>query len=650
MNTRVLVSSLFVLAGCAGPTLTLDSGTDLPIALDDAGVLDGGTFESDAGAIDAGEDLDAGTTVDAGQPTPDAGPCGAVPVRPVCTAGGWCWKNPLPLATQLNDVWANGCSAWAAGVGGMLLERTSEGWAPRTSGTSETLNGFAAFAPDDAWLVGENGTLLHFDGRRWSVERSNTSSASYRAAYAPERGLVFIAGSDGLHRYQGGVLTTILAPLRTSFTGITGRDASTLRAVGEEYVPNVARNAVSWSFDGRTWASNNAGSMVRWNRVAHDGLDFYAAGKMNAHGPDWGFIGKLPWQLPLATHAASSEFLDLAARGPREFLTVGRSWGTATGMLRFDGSAYRSVIDAPNASFTAVDSSGGDFFVVGDQLGRVSEGAWKPESSGRRDTFSGVLPLANGDVWLSGGLRSRQGGPFVETGLPATPPRLTDLSGESPTDLWAIGDSNAVWHFDGTSWAPAPNGPTTRVTRLRATETGEVWAWSSASLWLFQAGVWTQLTLPGLNFDVTDVAPEPFGLVYVTGRFGNTYALFRGNGSRFSGQPLPASAASGLRLLRTPGGLELWAVTNQGEVIRRDANSGVWTTIALPVANTWVTDLVVSGSRVVVVGPAGLVLRWDGARFVEEDLGARVGFASAAIESNGTLWVVGSDGAVVSRP
>lgn len=649
MNVRVVASSLIFLSGCPGPLPAPDTGTP-HVASDDAGVIDGGLTELDAGETDAGQELDAGITVDAGQPARDAGPCGDVPVRPVCTAGGWCWKNPLPLATQLNDVWANGCAAWAAGLGGMLLERTPEGWTPRASGTMETLNGFAAFALDDAWLVGENGTILHFDGRRWSVERANTTSASYRAAYAPERGLVFIAASDGVHRYEGGVLTTIHAPMRTSFSGIAGRGAATLQAVGEEYVPNVARNAVSWSFDGRTWVQNNAGAMVRWNRVADDGTDFYAAGKMNAHGPDWGFVGKLPWQLPLATNAASPEFLDVAARGPRDLLTVGRSWGAATGMLRFDGSSFAPVIDAPHASFTAVDSAGGDFFVVGDQLGRVSAGTWKPESTGRRDTFTSVLPLSNGDVWLSGGLRSQGGGPFVETGLPATPPRLTDLSGRSANDLWAIGDSSTVWHFDGTSWARATNGPTTRVTRLRATETGEVWAWSSSSLWLFENGGWAQLTLPGPNFDLADVAPEPNGLAFITGRWAGANALFRGNASRFSAQPLPASASSGLRILRTPGGLELWAVTNQGEVLHRDPNSGLWTTVALPVANTWVTDLVVSGSRVVVIGAAGLVLRWDGARFVEEDLGARVGLAGAAITSTGALWVVGADGAVVTRP
>ncbi len=661
MNARFLVSSLLVLAACPGPAPTEDAG--LPVEADAGRAeLDAGRAELDAGRaeLDAGaRDEDAGTTVadagtivvDAGLSTPDAGPCSAVPVTPVCTAGGWCWKNPLPLATQLNDVWANGCSAWAAGLGGMLLERTTQGWVPRSSGTTETLNGFASFAPDDAWLVGENGTVLHFDGTTWSVVRSNTTSASYRAAYAPARGLVFIAASDGIHRYQAGVLTTIHAPARTSFSGISGRSVGLLRAVGEEYIPNVARNPVSWSFDGATW-TQNAGStwLVRWNRVADDGVDFYAAGKMNAHGPDWGFVGKVPWQFPLATTQRSSEFLDLAARGPRDLLAVGRSWGNHDGLLRFDGAVYSAVAGAPRASFTAVDSAGGDFFVVGDQLGRVSDGAWQPESSGVRGTISDVLPLSNGDVWLSGGLRSRQGGPFVATGLPAVPPRLSSISGHAPDDLWAIGDNSTVWHFDGTHWARASSGPTTQVNRLQATATGEVWAWSWSALWLFRNGAWNRLTLPDPTFSVSDVSALPYAFAFVTGQLGNTHALFATNGARFSAQPLPASAASGLRLLRGAGSLELWAVTNQGEVLQRDASATTWSTIPLPVANAWVSELVVSGNRVVAVGPAGLVLRWDGTRFVEEDIGARVGLGGAAIAPNGTLWVVGNDGAVVTRP
>lgn len=50
----------------------------------------------------------------------------------VCSKSGWCWEAPLPSARSLRSVWA--------------------------------------VARDDVWAVGEFGTLMHYDGRYWTVE------------------------------------------------------------------------------------------------------------------------------------------------------------------------------------------------------------------------------------------------------------------------------------------------------------------------------------------------------------------------------------------------------------------------------------------------------------------------------------------------
>ncbi len=630
MHVRLLLMALMVTA-CPTPVSAPDAGTPEP--------LDAGEQPVDASvAFDAGVMVDAGVLIDAGLIV-DAGvietsPCEPISQQPICS-DGYCWVNPFPFAMQLNDVLVDGCHAWAAGVGGTLLERTDGGWLPHRMPTSETFTSFAAFAPDDAWLVGGSATLFHFDGRSWTYVRGNTSSATWSAAWAPSRGVVFIAGTDGLHRFENGRLTTVFAPPRTTFTGITGTSETNLRAVGQETIPNIDRPAVVYAFDGRTWTREQSLTMVGFNRAITAGGTVYAAGKLNGHGPDYGYVAQLfPSRAPLSFTPRATEFFDLAARSPTDVLVVGR--GFSDSVLQFDGTTYRSVMNAPNAAFSGVGLGARDAFVVGDRLGRVSNGAFIAESRDHGDAVRSVLAFANGDVWLSGGRRSRQGGPFVATAPSSV--WLGKVVGTDSSNLFAT-NTNELWHFDGIAWARAPNAPA-QVREVAVSSSGEVWAWG-LELWRKTSAGWQQVMLP-FGLTLQEVWPLPSGAV-ITGYTRSTgYSVWVTDGTTFTER-----RAANVSFVRGDVN-DLYGVTTTGEVLHHDGNA--WS-LPLELEATFdLTDLAVQGSKVVIVGRNGQVGEWTGMRFAIRSIGSNVNLSSVSIDSLGRTWLGGEGGAVLMKP
>jgi len=79
--------------------------------------------------VDSGADTGTGDTGTGDTGTGDTGTGDADATPPVCFAPSWC-VTPSPTAASLYDVWGSG--------------------------------------PNDFWAVGNNGTVLHFDGSSWA--------------------------------------------------------------------------------------------------------------------------------------------------------------------------------------------------------------------------------------------------------------------------------------------------------------------------------------------------------------------------------------------------------------------------------------------------------------------------------------------------
>jgi hypothetical protein len=75
------------------------------------------------------------------------------------------------------------------------------------------LNGLFGFAPDDAWAVGEDGFVAHFDGTDWTEQASGTLSSLYAATGADDgnaRGVYLVGDRRTIRHWDG----TRWAPMR----------------------------------------------------------------------------------------------------------------------------------------------------------------------------------------------------------------------------------------------------------------------------------------------------------------------------------------------------------------------------------------------------------------------------------------------------
>lgn len=97
-----------------------------------------------------------------------------VQVPPVTDGGAPTWRaDEVSTFTtkQLYGVWASETEVWIVGEGG-LIRRASTLDTPELeivdAPTQRDLRGVFGFANDDIWAVGEQGTILHWDGESWT--------------------------------------------------------------------------------------------------------------------------------------------------------------------------------------------------------------------------------------------------------------------------------------------------------------------------------------------------------------------------------------------------------------------------------------------------------------------------------------------------
>lgn len=278
----------------------------------DAGVSDAGSIDAgqvDAGGVDAGLDagvddagvdageLDAGLVdaglPDSGQPcvpaamcplsancgTFDAGcgfafECGScaapeecgtqqpnVCALPKLCTRGFCWENPLPQGNTLFGAFAFGPRAvWAVGEAGTVLFWNGEKSALIDVGTTADLRGVGGSSPSDLYVVGEQGTIVHFDGVSWQRE---TTPGVYRinVIWVAPGGTAFAGANGGyiLKRGPGGQWSEMsFNPSNTAdIVGLAGLDT------GEVYATSFARVYRLPSLGSNTWLGDTVWSQNR---------------------------------------------------------------------------------------------------------------------------------------------------------------------------------------------------------------------------------------------------------------------------------------------------------------------------------------------------------------------------------------------------
>jgi hypothetical protein len=121
----------------------------------------------------------------------------------ICSAGNWCWYNPLPQGNTVRGLWGTASNdIWAVGDAGTILHYDGMNWsapAPLGSATTQDLYGIYGTSATDAWAVGLSGVLLHWDGTAWTASQQSgiATTQLLRAVWGSAANDYWAVGASG---------------------------------------------------------------------------------------------------------------------------------------------------------------------------------------------------------------------------------------------------------------------------------------------------------------------------------------------------------------------------------------------------------------------------------------------------------------------
>lgn len=90
-----------------------------------------------------------------------------------------CWDpEPCPITLYAVDM-LSAAEGWAVGEGGTILRWDGRRWRPQASPTTQTLRAVSMVSASDGWAAGANGTLLRWNGSAWAPQALGITDQIY---------------------------------------------------------------------------------------------------------------------------------------------------------------------------------------------------------------------------------------------------------------------------------------------------------------------------------------------------------------------------------------------------------------------------------------------------------------------------------------
>lgn len=423
---------------------------------------------------------------------------------------------------------------------------------------------------DDVFAVGEAGTLIHWNGSRWTRADIPTES-SLHSVWGTTGDNVYAAADDSLFHFDGSSWRPV-ASHAVALADLAGDPAATLFGVGAHlvlrYDGSIWETLTSDSYGyywpptySGVWAASSADVWVV-GRGAPDSNQFFLPVMLHYDGSS-----VVEVDLPGVERGASGHWWLAGVHGtsPDDIVAVG---GDSRALnppheplpyaLHFDGGEWSRMSLAEELFGTFSDvwgSATGQWFAVGVERQR--------SGSGQR----GIIARYDGSVWR-------------EVGPDGVFRGISKIWGARESAMFAVGEDGLAMHYDGSTWTQVetPAGP--RPAPL-----------PEADLW--------------------GAAPDD---IFAVGSGGN---IMHYDGADWSA--LESGTEVDLHGVWGASSHEVFAVGDGGTILRW--NGDAWSTEATggpALLDVWG----VTGDRVYAVGEAGRVLRYDGAGWEAIDVGA----------------------------
>jgi len=150
---------------------------------------------------------------------------------------------------QLNDVFAiNHDDAWIVGNDGTILQYKDNAWEQVESNTTTHLTSVYFTDASTGWAAGANGVILSYDGNDWTEMTSNTDQQL--------NGLYFTSATNGYAVGNSGTVLHYDGTSWSSIDNITG-DHNDIHGLGPDKIWVVGKAGSVSIFDGTDWTKIN---------------------------------------------------------------------------------------------------------------------------------------------------------------------------------------------------------------------------------------------------------------------------------------------------------------------------------------------------------------------------------------------------------
>ncbi len=190
------------------------------------------------------------------------------------TNQGDTWAPIASAATgDLKSIsFANADTGFVVGTNGVAMRVENGTAVPQTTGVSANLRGVSAIF-DEAYAVGDNGTIVHFDGSSWGTMPSPTSDNFTSILMFELKATRGYACDDGgsIIRYEGGQWDVSLSGVDVDFKSIAGFGNDSAWVSATEGIVYVTYDG------GVTWGRYSVGSTTDMNTIVFtEGRGFVA--------------------------------------------------------------------------------------------------------------------------------------------------------------------------------------------------------------------------------------------------------------------------------------------------------------------------------------------------------------------------------------
>ena len=386
--------------------------------------------------------------------------------------GGATWTGvESGVRATLRGVWGSGVNdVWAVGDQGTILRWNGSAWSPVTvTGVTQNLNAIHGTGAGAAWAVGNQATIVRLSGTTWARENAPTGvTDDLFGVWAAPNGNAMAVGERGRGlRYNGTdwVNNATGAGNSVTLTAVWGTAANSVWAVG------TGGEIRFWN--GTAWAAQASGAAATLR-----GVQGAAANQVWAVG-DGGevrFFNGTGWsgQDP----DTAQNLLAVAVVSASQVVAVGNRRTVAR---RTSGTWQASSAQLPNAAFAAVWGRDDDevwFGGAGGQIFRWNGTGFAGTPSGTNRAINAMWGSDHQNVWAVGanGVILKWNGTAWSAQTSGTTQVLNGVWGTSASQVWAVGANGTVLRWNGTAWATSPSGTGQDLNAVWARDASNAWA------------------------------------------------------------------------------------------------------------------------------------------------------------------------------